>query len=198
MHFDELVIATGNSHKVREIRELLEIPDLRIRSIADLGMKLDVEEDGATFRENALKKALAAVRMTGLPSLADDSGLEVDALGKRPGVRSSRFAHEHATDAENNRHLLNLMTNIPWEKRSARFRCVIALVAPDGGRAYAEGVCEGIIALEEKGTHGFGYDPLFFIPAYRNTLGNLGPEIKNRISHRAEAVKVLREILTMN
>jgi XTP/dITP diphosphohydrolase len=160
-----------------------------------VGVKLEVDENGTTFRENALIKANVAVQMTGLPSLADDSGLEVDALDGRPGVRSARFAHEQATDAENNRHLLNLMSDIPWERRSARFRCVMALVVPDKKERFTEGVCEGIIDLEEKGSHGFGYDPLFFIPAYQKTLGELGPTVKNRISHRAGAARALRKIL---
>lgn len=195
MSLKKLVIATGNAHKVEEIRELLNIAELEVLSLTDVGKKLDVDENGTTFRENALIKANAAVQMTGLPSLADDSGLEVDALEGRPGVRSSRFAHEQATDAENNRHLLSLMSDVPWERRSARFRCVMALVVPDKKERFAEGVCEGIIDLKEKGSHGFGYDPLFFIPAYRKTLGELGPTVKNSISHRAAAARALREIL---
>lgn len=195
MSLKKLVIATGNAHKVDEIRELLHIAELEVLSLTDVGLRLEVDENGTTFRENALIKARAAMQLTGLPSLADDSGLEVDALAGRPGVRSSRFAHEQATDEENNRHLLHLMSDIPWERRSARFRCVMAMVVPDEKERFAEGVCEGIIDLKEKGSHGFGYDPLFFIPAYQKTLGELGPAVKNRISHRGHAAKALREIL---
>jgi XTP/dITP diphosphohydrolase len=195
MILKELVIATGNAHKVEEISDMLDMPGLVVRSLADVGAELDVVEDGETFRDNALIKARAAVQMTGLPTLADDSGLEVDALGGRPGVRSSRFAHEQATDAENNAHLLELLDAVVWEERTARFRCVMALVVPDEKEQFVEGVCEGIIDLAEKGSYGFGYDPLFFVPAYNKTLGELGPAVKNKISHRAKAVEALHEIL---
>ena len=196
MFLKELVIATGNSHKVEEISAMLDMPGLVVRSLADVGVKLDVEETGVTFQDNALIKAMAAVQMTGLAVLADDSGLEVDALGGRPGVRSSRFAHEQATDQENNAHLLKLLDGVPYDERTARFRCVMALVVPDERyEQFVEGACEGIIDLSEKGSHGFGYDPLFFVPEYNKTLGELGPEVKNRISHRAKAVSALHKIL---
>lgn len=195
MILKELIIATGNAHKVEEISAMLDIPGFVVKSLADVGVELDVEETGETFRDNALIKAMAAVQMTGLPVLADDSGLEVDALDGRPGVRSSRFAHEQATDQENNAHLLELLDAVVWEERTARFRCVMALVVPERDEQFVEGACEGIIDLEEKGSHGFGYDPLFFIPEFNKTLGELGPEVKNRISHRAKAVEALKEIL---
>ncbi len=195
MSIKELVIATGNAHKVEEISDMLDMPGFSVRSLADVGVALDVEETGETFRDNALIKAMVAVQMTGLPVLADDSGLEVDALGGRPGVRSSRFAHEQATDAENNVHLLELLEGVPYDERTARFRCVMALVVPGRDEQFVEGACEGIIGLEGKGSYGFGYDPLFFIPEYNMTLGELGPAVKNKISHRAKAVEALHKIL---
>lgn len=173
---------------------MLEDLPLRLRSLEELGLPAPPEE-GREFREIALGKARWASRRAGLPALADDSGLEVDALGGRPGVRSARYAGPGATDAENNRKLLEELRGLPLERRRARFRCAIALVDPEGWETVVEGVCEGFIALEPRGTGGFGYDPLFWVPEYGRTFAELPPEVKNRISHRGQALRALRGAL---
>jgi XTP/dITP diphosphohydrolase len=169
-----------------------------VLSVRDaLGASLDVVEDGETFRDNALIKARAVCRATHMVSLADDSGLEVDALGGRPGVRSARFAHEHATDAENNAKLLLELEAVPDAQRSARFRCVLALVTPSNDTpSTVDGVCEGSIAREPRGSGGFGYDPLFIVAGEGGrTLAELSEEEKNRVSHRGKAMRALRPLL---
>ncbi|MGB9919779.1 MAG: XTP/dITP diphosphatase [Moorellales bacterium] len=194
----ELVIATGNSGKLREFAFLLEGLPARLLSLRDFpGLTLPPEE-GHTYAENALIKARAVARATGRLTLADDSGLEVEALGGQPGVRSARFAGDKATDAENNRKLLRLLEGVPWERRRARFRCLLAVVNPAGDRGSAgeagfeeilvEGTCEGFIQFAPRGENGFGYDPLFYVPEYDRTLAELPEEIKNRVSHRGRAV----------
>ena len=149
-------------------------------------------EDGKTFEENALKKARFVANHLNMVALADDSGLEVDALNKRPGIQSARYAGENATDQENNRKLLKELNGIPIEKRQACYRCVVALVFPSGREEVAEGRCRGFIALEPKGNRGFGYDPLFYVPEYGKTMAELSSEIKNRISHRGRALVKLK------
>jgi len=194
-----IVLATSNSGKLAELRALLADLPIQFLSVADvLGEKLSIVEDGATFEDNALIKARAVCRATRTIALADDSGLEVDALGGRPGVRSARFAHERATDAENNAALLREMENIEEGQRSARFRCVLALVSPwkEGREFVAEGSCEGSIARAPRGNGGFGYDPLFVVTGQDGrAMAELSEEDKNRISHRALAVRSLRRIL---
>jgi len=185
----ELVFASNNAHKLAEVRNIWADLPLRIYGLSDLGLELEVVEDGRTFKENAFIKARAACRQSARPALADDSGLEVDALEGVPGIRSARFAGEQADAKQNNQLLLERLTGVPYEKRTARFRCVLALVIPGGEEHCWEGVCEGLIGFEEQGETGFGYDPLFIIPAYRQTLAQLGPAIKNRISHRARALE---------
>ena len=194
-----IVLATSNSGKLAELRALLADLPIQLLSVADvLGEKLSIVEDGATFEDNALIKARAVCRATRTIALADDSGLEVDALGGRPGVRSARFAHERATDAENNAALLRELENIEEGQRSARFRCVLALVSPwrEGDEHVASGSCEGSIARAPRGNGGFGYDPLFVVAGQDGrAMAELSEEDKNRISHRALAVKSLRKIL---
>jgi len=170
--------------------------DIEILSLADFEGIPEIEETGETFRENALKKAEASVRLTGEISLADDSGLEVDVLGGKPGVRSARFGGA-ISDEERNEKLLGLLSGVPYEKRTARFRCVVALVTPEMDKYVTEGVCEGIIAFEPKGKYGFGYDPIFYLPAYKRTMAQLTPKEKNLISHRAKALNKMRKILEM-
>lgn len=192
----KLLIATRNPGKVLEYRDLLADLDLELTFPEQEGLDLEVDETGATFEENARLKALAYAQASGLPSLADDSGLEVDALGGAPGIRSARYAGPQASDADRYRQLLAALADVPAGQRSARFRCVVALAWPDGTVQTAEGRCEGTIGFEPRGEHGFGYDPVFVVQGYGGrTMAELSPEIKNRISHRARAVLAARPFL---
>ena len=183
----KLVIATRNKHKLEEIRTLFTVPDLEIVSAFDFPDIPDVIEDGDTFEANSLKKALILARATGCWALADDSGLEVDALDKRPGIYSARYAGEPCDHAKNNAKLLEELAN--KTDRTARFRCVIALSSPTGQTQTVSGHVEGRIGHELRGTEGFGYDPLFIPDGHTTTFAELGPEIKNSISHRGRALK---------
>lgn len=193
--WDEIVLATRNEGKVREFTQWFEPLGIKVRSAAEFPDAPEVEEDGVTFEQNAVKKAETISRSLGKPALADDSGLEVDALGGRPGVYSARFAGPDATQEENNRKLIESMRDVPPGERTARFRCVLALAVPGGLTLTAEGSCEGEITLEPRGTEGFGYDPLFFLPEKGKTMAELDREEKTRISHRGEALENLREKL---
>lgn len=210
----ELVAATKNKGKIREIKEVLEGLDIKILSPDDLGLEINVKEDGRTYAENAVKKAVETAKRAGKIVLADDSGLEIDALNGRPGINSSRFAGDDADDRERNLKILEMMKDVPQEKRRARFKCVIAIATPPffspfnkgrdrGGLYTCEGVCEGKIAESIRGDKGFGYDPIF-IPTQSmgtskggdgKTFGELGTEIKNKISHRAKALEKVKEIM---
>lgn len=192
-----LLLATHNKGKRREWRALLEGLDVELLLPDDLGLHDDVEETGETYVENALIKARTLAAASGLPTLADDSGLEVDALEGAPGVRSARY--HLGTDEVRYRALLAALDGVPAEKRGARFRCIAALVIPneaDGAREFiTEGVCEGVIGFEARGEAGFGYDPVFYIPERGCTMAELSAEEKNRISHRARAAQKMRPIL---
>lgn len=190
-----LVVATKNPGKLREIREILG-SDVRLLSLTDFPGVGDIVEDGRTFEANAIKKALAVANHTGHVSLADDSGLEVDALNGAPGVYSARFAGEEATDEQNNVKLLQLLEDTPDEQRTARFRCVIAVGAPDGSVQTAEGTTEGRILQNPRGTGGFGYDPLFLVSDLRRTFAELPPAEKNRLSHRGKALQSVFPLLS--
>lgn len=191
----ELLVATGNRGKFREIEELLRDTVTKLYSLDDFPETPLVEEDGATFTENAVKKGQSAARATGKPVIADDSGLEVDLLGGRPGVYSARFAGEDAADSENNSRLLRELALLPGDQRTAAFRCVIALCFPDGSCRTFTGALSGLILNEPRGTGGFGYDPLFLVPEYGLTLAELPLEVKNTISHRGKALALLKEYL---
>jgi len=191
----EIVVATENPGKLREIKESLRGLDLQILSLTDLSPLTPIVEDGTTFRENAFKKARTVAHYTDRLTIADDSGLEVDYLRGDPGVRSARFAGENASDTENNRKLLQCLEGIPSSQRGATFRCVIAVVDPQGRESAIEGTCRGVIGEKEKGSQGFGYDPLFIIPEVGKTLAELPLEEKNRISHRGKALAALKEEL---
>ena len=192
----KLVLATRNKGKIAEIKEILaDFQAIELLSLADFPDLPKIEETGTTFEENAILKAKTIAKLTGYLTLADDSGLTVEYLNGAPGVYSARYAGENATDAENNAKLLKALAGVPWEKREAAFVCVIALCWPQGECYTCEGRCEGIIALEPKGNYGFGYDPLFYVPAYGKTMAELEPEIKNQISHRAMALKALIPLL---
>ena len=194
-----LLVATHNAGKVREYRQLLADLPLEVTYLDEEGVDFDVEETGKSFTENAVQKATAYAEATGLWTWADDSGLEVDALDGAPGIRSSRYAGPGASDEDRYRKLLRELDGVPWEARTARFRCVVAITTPEGEVRSAPGRCEGIIGFEPRGSHGFGYDPVFFMPQFDRTMAELSPEVKNRISHRAraarEAKKLLREML---
>lgn len=188
----KIVLATRNKGKAREIQEILKELKLELLTLNDFPEIPSQMEDGKTFKENALKKARFVANHLNMAALADDSGLEVDVLGKRPGIRSARYAGENVTDQENNRRLLKELSGLPIEKRQACYRCVVALVFPSGVEEVAEGSCRGFIALEPKGNRGFGYDPLFYVPEYGKTMAELPQEIKNRISHRGRALAKLK------
>jgi len=191
---DKLLLATRNRDKIKEIVPFLDGIVKNIISLADIDDPLHVEETGKTFEKNAILKAESLFKQTGNITLADDSGLEVDALGGQPGVLSARFAGESAADAANNEKLLSLMHHVPVGERRGRFRCVMALAMPDGTRTF-EGVVEGEIALSPAGTCGFGYDPLFIPEGYDKTFAELGNDIKSRISHRTRALEKTIEFL---
>jgi len=189
-----LVAATRNPDKLTEIRQILAGTGIEVRGAAEFEDVPEVEETGRTLEENALLKARAVYRATGLPTLADDTGLEVDALGGRPGVYSSRFAGETATYADNVRKLLRELESVPPERRTARFRCVVAFV--DGRSTHVvEGTREGVILSEQRGSSGFGYDPVFFVPETGKTFAEMTPDEKNRISHRALALGKMKALL---
>lgn len=195
-----LVVATGNPGKLSEIRAMLAHLPVEVLAAAEvLGRPATVVEDADTFEGNALKKARAVAAASMMVTLADDSGLEVDALGGRPGVRSARFAHEGATDAENNAELLRQLQAVEDENRAARFRCAVAVFDPWANEGGAElvvtGCCEGRIAHKPSGTGGFGYDPLFIVEATGRTMAELHPDEKNRVSHRARALGNLQPLL---
>ncbi len=192
----KVVLATRNEGKVREIADILAPHGFEVVSLREFPELGEITEDGATFRENAMIKATAVSGHTGLLALADDSGLEVDALDGAPGIYSSRFAGEEKDDQANNHKLLELLSDIPAERRTARFQCVVAIAEPDGWVHIAEGSCEGVIAEEPRGQRGFGYDPLFYVPAYNRTFAELDPFIKNKISHRAKALEGAVDILS--
>jgi XTP/dITP diphosphohydrolase len=187
-----LVLATNNQGKIREIEKMFDLPRLKIRSLRDFPDLPEVVEDGRTFLENAFKKAESCSRATGHPALADDSGLEVDYLKGAPGIYSARFSGADATDEANNRKLLSQLTGVPEEKRTARFVCQMVLYFSEGNWIQTEGFCPGIIAAGPRGEHGFGYDPVFYLPEFGKTMAELPLEEKNRISHRARALLKIR------
>jgi XTP/dITP diphosphohydrolase len=191
----EVVVATRNKGKIREIREALKGMGLRIYALSDFPDVPEIEEDGKSFTENALKKARFYSKYFGKLTLADDSGLEVDGLKRLPGIYSARYAGQGASSQKNNQKLLKEMKEISLSKRGARFKCIMALVSPDGREAMAEGFCMGRIGFRERGKRGFGYDPLFILPKYGKTMAELSLEEKNKISHRGKALRKIREII---
>ena len=194
--FDELVMATGNKGKLRELSALLEPLGITVLSPADCGVEgLAVEETGETFEQNAVIKALAYCRATGLPSVADDSGLCVDALSGAPGVYSARFGGEGLTDRQRTELLLEKMKDVPMGKRGAHFTSAVALALPDGDGFVVSGECYGMVALAPSGEGGFGYDCVFFYAPEGCTFADMSEQVKNRVSHRAVAMRLLVEQL---
>ena len=184
-----LLIGTRNESKKKEIGELLSEIPLQLVSLVDTGIDDEVEEYGQTFEENAILKAKGYGKLSGLLTLADDSGIEVDALGGRPGVFSARYAGLNATDEERNKMLMSELVNVPDNKRTARFRCVVALWSPKTGVSTYEGKVEGLITRSPRGNNGFGYDPIFFSEEMGKTLGQIPATRKHRISHRGKAME---------
>lgn len=192
----KLLLATKNPGKIREFAELLQSIPFRLTALEDVGIVEEVEEVGTSFEENAILKARAYAALSGFLTLADDSGLEVDALGGEPGIRSARYGGPELPDAERVQLLLKNMEGVPWEQRTARFRCAIAIAEPSGTVHTVAGVVEGVIQYEPEGSNGFGYDPVFYLPDRGCTTAQLSQGEKNHISHRGQAarkaVKVLR------
>lgn len=190
-----IVIASSNNGKIREIEQICAGLDIQFLHLGSLPNAPKTVEDGDTYQENATKKALQIACFSNLVALGEDSGLEVDALGGKPGIFSARYAGETASDDDNNRKLLHDLKNTPFEKRTARYRSCIVITTPENVKAVADGVCEGVIATEPKGQNGFGYDPLFYVSKYKKTMAELPGEIKNRISHRAWALEKIKPFL---
>jgi XTP/dITP diphosphohydrolase len=191
----ELLLATTNHHKLEEYRAIFSDLPFHLLSLHDIHLDLEVEETGTTFAENARLKAQAYARASGMLTLADDSGLEIDALGGAPGIYSARFAGEETSYEERFRLLLERLKGLPREQRTARFRCAIVLAEPSGYYQGVEGTLEGVIADAPRGQYGFGYDPIFFIPELGKTSAELTPEHKNRISHRGRAAQLAAALL---
>ncbi len=192
----KLIFATGNANKMREIREILGGKGYEILSMKEAGVDIDVEEDGATFEENALIKARAIGKACGELVLADDSGLVIDALGGEPGIYSARYMGHDTSYTEKNNNLISRLEGVPDEKRTARFVCAMAAVFPDGTEKVITGVMEGRIGYRIAGENGFGYDPIFFLPEYGKTSAEISPEEKNAISHRGKALRAMAEYLS--
>jgi len=191
----ELIVATKNKKKLEEIKEILKDLDLKITSLADYPKVPRIIENGKTFKENAIKKAVKIAAFTQKLTLGEDSGLEVIALGGKPGIYSSRFSGKNKSDFQNNLKVLKLLNGLPLSKRRARYVCAVALADKNGLIKVVEGTCSGLIGFEPKGHFGFGYDPLFIIPRYKKTFAQLGPKIKHKISHRFKALKKAKVIV---
>lgn len=191
----KLVVATKNTKKLREIREILKGFKLKISSLADYSGFPCIIENGKTFKENAVKKAVKTGRVTGEFCLGEDSGLCVDALKGAPGVYSARFCGQDKDDRKNNLKLLRLLEGLPLSKRKAHYICAVALADKHGLIGVVEGRCNGLIGFELRGSHGFGYDPLFLIPKHKKTFGELGERIKHKMSHRYHALEKARKMI---
>lgn len=190
-----IIFATGNKDKLREIGEILDNEDLEIVSMKDAGFDMDIEENGTTFAENALIKARAIAKASGCLTLADDSGLEIDAMDKQPGIYSARFlGHDTDYDHKNN-YILDKLKDVPEEKRTARYVCAVAAVWPDGREEAVTETFEGRIGYEQRGNGGFGYDPIFWVPEYNKSAAEMTPDEKNSMSHRGKALRAMKKIL---
>lgn len=192
---EKIILATGNENKVREIRQIMEGCDIELISMKEAGVFEDITEDGTTFEENAVIKAKTIAAKAGMLTLADDSGLEIDFLDKAPGIYSARFMGENTPYSEKNSAILDKLSGVSDEKRTARFVCAVAAVWPDGKYETVRATMEGIIAHKAAGENGFGYDPIFFLPEKGCTSAELSPEEKNAISHRGKAFRMMREKL---
>jgi len=191
----ELIVATWNKKKLEEIKEILKDLKLKVTSLADYKGVPRIVENGKSFKENAVKKAVKAASFTKKLTLGEDSGLCVEILGGRPGIRSSRFSGWEKNDAKNNLKLLRLLEGVPFRKRKAYYSCAVAVADKDGILDVVEGECSGFISFELKGSSGFGYDPLFIVPKYKKTFAQLGEKIKHKMSHRYRALKKAKKII---
>ena len=191
----KIVFATGNAGKMREIREILADMDLEVVSMAEIGADIEIEENGATFEENVVIKARAIGKVCGEIVLADDSGLEVDHLNREPGIYSARYMGEDTPYSIKNASIIQRLEGVPREERTARFVCAIAAVFPDGEEVVTHGEIEGWIDYEEKGSNGFGYDPIFSVPEFGRTTAELSDEEKNSVSHRGRALRKMKDEL---
>lgn len=191
----KLLLASSNPGKIREYRLLLGGLGYQIVTLPERGISKVTTESGNTYEQNAEMKATTYAKLSQLITLADDSGLEVDALHGKPGIHSARFAGKNATDADKVTKLLAMMDSIPWDRRTAHFKCVIAIATPEGKLKLCQGKCHGIIAFEAKGENGFGYDPIFYLPEFGKTMAELPLELKNQLSHRGQAAQKARKIL---
>ena len=190
MKINRIVVATNNQGKLREIRKMLEPYLIEVLSLKDINIEADIEETGKTFEENAEIKAEAVMKLCNLPTIADDSGLSVDALDGAPGVYSARYAGENKTDTDRINKLLLDIKGVPEEKRGAEFVSALCFKSPDGRGFVVTGKCRGVITFEPKGENGFGYDPIFYVPGLNKTFAELPDDVKNQISHRANAMKL--------
>lgn len=188
----KIIFATGNDGKMWEIRKIMSDMDVEICSMKEAGIRADIIEDGSTFEENAVIKAKTVAGQTDAIVLADDSGLEIDYLNKEPGIYSARYLGEDTPYTLKSRNLIDRLTGVPDEERTARFVCAIAAVLPDGEIITTQGVIEGRIGYEEKGSNGFGYDPIFYVPEYGCSAAQLSEEQKNQISHRSKALEAMK------
>lgn len=191
----KIIFATGNEGKMKEIRMILKDLPYEVCSLKDMGIEVEIEENGTTFEENALIKARTIMEMTGEIVLADDSGLEVDYLNKAPGIYSARYLGEDTSYEVKNAHIINALEEAKGDQRSARFVCAIACVFPDGTEKTTRGTIEGLIGYEPKGENGFGYDPIFYVPEYNCSTAELSSEVKNKISHRGKALEAMKLVL---
>lgn len=193
----KLIFATSNEGKLKEIREIMKDSGYEVLSLKEAGIVAEIEENGKTFAENAVIKASAIADLTGELAMADDSGLEVDYLDKAPGIYSARFLGEDTGYDIKNGYILDKLQGVPWEERTARFVCAIACVFPDGSKEVKIATVEGYIGYESRGENGFGYDPIFVVPEYGKTTAELTMEEKNQISHRAKALREMKEVLQL-
>lgn len=192
-----IIFATGNADKVREIQMIMEDSGMEVISMKEAGISIDIEENGSTYEENALIKARAVAKYTDVIVMADDSGLEVDYLNKEPGIHSARYLGEDTSYRIKNQNLIDRLKGVPDEERTARFVCAIAAVLPDGRELTTRATIEGRIDYEERGSHGFGYDPIFYVPEFHKTTAELTEEEKNQVSHRGKALRLMKEELKM-
>lgn len=192
----KIIFATTNQGKVREVKMMMEGFDVELYTMKEAGINIDIVEDGTTFEENAIIKAKTIMEITGEIALADDSGLEVDYLDGAPGIYSARFLGENTSYDEKNSYIIEKLKDAKGKERSARFVCAMAAAFPDGEVITCKGTIEGLIGYEQKGTNGFGYDPIVYVPEFEMTTGEMTPELKNSISHRGKALEQMKEILT--
>ena len=192
---NKIIFATTNTGKIKEIKEILSDCDVEVISMKEMNITTDVEENGTTFEENSLIKARAISKLTGLPVLADDSGLEVDYLNGEPGIYSARYLGRDTDYDYKNNYIIDKLKDAKDSERSARFVCVISLVLPDGREFVKKGIMEGRIGYEIKGENGFGYDPIFYLPEYGKTSAEISGEEKNKISHRGKALRAMKELI---